>query len=122
MTSPSSGLPFNRPIFSSLLFTGLVLAISVSIAPTARADKNAKIGPKIASLGTAVVEESFDSQIAPPWVPAKGEWKVIKGVLAGIGLTVAGSHAKLDTEKPNYRFVMRGDSLSIDDLHIWDVQ
>ena len=30
------------------------------------------------------------------------------------------SHAKLDTEKPNYRFVMRGDSLKLDDLTVWD--
>ncbi len=36
------------------------------------------------------------------------------------GLSVEASHPSLATEKPNYRFVMRGDSLSIDDLKIWE--
>ena len=36
------------------------------------------------------------------------------------GLMVEASHSKLDTEKPNYRFVVKGDSLSIDDLTIWE--
>jgi hypothetical protein len=35
-------------------------------------------------------------------------------------LSVEATHAKLDTDKPNYRFVMRGDSLTIDDLHVWE--
>ncbi|TWU31348.1 hypothetical protein [Novipirellula artificiosorum] len=38
------------------------------------------------------------------------------------GLVVKASHASLDTEKPNYRFVMRGDSLSLDDLTVWDLK
>ena len=38
------------------------------------------------------------------------------------GAIVEASHAKLDTEKPNYRLVMRGDSLMIDDLHVWEIQ
>lgn len=38
------------------------------------------------------------------------------------GLKVSGQHARLDTDKPNYRFVMKGDSLSIDDLKIWGVK
>ncbi len=38
------------------------------------------------------------------------------------GASVKASHASLDTDKPNYRFVMRGNSLSIDDLRIWDVK
>lgn len=37
------------------------------------------------------------------------------------GLSVSASHTSLDTDKPNYRFVMRGDSLSIDDLQIWEL-
>jgi hypothetical protein len=36
------------------------------------------------------------------------------------GLLVEATHASLDTDKPNYRFVMKGDSLSIDDLQIWE--
>lgn len=38
------------------------------------------------------------------------------------GVGVNATHAKLDTDKPNYRFVMRGETLSVDDLKIWEVQ
>lgn len=38
------------------------------------------------------------------------------------GLTVEASHTSLNTDKPNYRFVMKGDSLSIDDLRIWEAK
>ena len=38
------------------------------------------------------------------------------------GLSVEATHASLDTDKPNYRFVMKGDSLSIDDLQIWELK
>ncbi|MCA9084282.1 MAG: DUF1080 domain-containing protein [Planctomycetaceae bacterium] len=38
------------------------------------------------------------------------------------GLAVEASDPKLDTDKPNYRFVMKGDSLSIDDLEIWELK
>lgn len=38
------------------------------------------------------------------------------------GIRVKATHAKLDTDKPNYRFVMRGDSLSIDDLQVWEAR
>lgn len=38
------------------------------------------------------------------------------------GLKVTGQNPRLDTEKPNYRFVMRGETLSIDDLKIWAVK
>ncbi|KAA5538975.1 hypothetical protein FYK55_25585 [Roseiconus nitratireducens] len=36
------------------------------------------------------------------------------------GAKVEASNPKLDTDKPNYRFVTRGDSLSIDDLKVWE--
>ncbi len=35
------------------------------------------------------------------------------------GLKVSGQHPRLDIEKPNYRWVMKGETLSIDDLKIW---
>jgi hypothetical protein len=38
------------------------------------------------------------------------------------GVIAEATHAKLDTDKPNYRFVMRDETLSIDDLQIWDVK
>lgn len=42
--------------------------------------------------------------------------------MADNGLKVAGQHARLDTSKPGYRLVMRGESLSIDDLKVWAVE
>lgn len=35
------------------------------------------------------------------------------------GMTAVGAHPSLAVEKPNYRFVMKGASLKIDDLKIW---
>ena len=37
------------------------------------------------------------------------------------GVVAKAQHEKLDTDKPNYRFVMRGESLSIDDLMVWEL-
>lgn len=37
------------------------------------------------------------------------------------GVTVEATHPSLDTKKPNYRFVMKGDWLAIDDLMIWEL-
>ncbi len=41
-------------------------------------------------------------------------------VQADNGAVAKASEKTLDTDKPNYRFVMRGNSLSIDDLQIWE--
>ena len=38
------------------------------------------------------------------------------------GASVSVQHEKLDTDKPNYRFIMKGNSLSVDDLSIWDLK
>lgn len=38
------------------------------------------------------------------------------------GITAEAQNAKLDTNKPNYRFVMRGKTLSIDDLSVWELE
>jgi hypothetical protein len=204
----------------------LAFTIAVCSFSTALAEKNATIETKIATVGSPVIKESFDSPLGKPAVAVKGQWKVVEGVLVGKelatdkhaavlnyqkknrnsvvrfafkldgetkgfnfslnhsgghlfrvvvapskmtlnldkdkkdpkskakvlatakgefeqgkwhtmqiemlgdrvvaqtdgGLIVEGSHAKLDTDKPNYRFVMRGDSLAIDDLHVWDVK
>lgn len=35
------------------------------------------------------------------------------------GTIVKGSHAELDTDKPNYRFVMRGATLQLDDVRVF---
>jgi hypothetical protein len=60
----------------------------------------------------------------------QGKWYTLQVEMVGDrvvaqtdhGIRVKASHAKLDTDKPNYRFVMRGESLSIDDLQIWEAQ
>lgn len=38
------------------------------------------------------------------------------------GLKAEGQHAGLDVDKPNYRFVTRGESLRLDDVRIWSVK
>lgn len=56
----------------------------------------------------------------------QGKWYTLQVEMVGDrvvamtdnGLKVSGQHPRLDTEKPNYRFVMRGEALSIDDLTI----
>lgn len=57
----------------------------------------------------------------------QGKWYTLQVEMVGDrvvamtdnGLKVTGQHPRLDTEKPNYRFVMKGETLSIDDLKIW---
>lgn len=57
----------------------------------------------------------------------QGKWYTLQVEMVGDrvvaitdnGLKVSGQHPRLDTAKPNYRFVMRGETLSIDDLKIW---
>jgi len=57
-----------------------------------------------------------------------GEWYTLQVEMKGErvvaqtdnGAIIEISHAKLDTDKPNYRFVMKGDSLKLDDLMVWD--
>lgn len=202
----------------------LALAISLGSFTIAQAEKNAQLAPKIASIGSVVVEETFSSSLPSVAKPVKGQWEVAGGVLTGKelasdkhaavlnyqkknrdsvvrfsfkldrqtkgfnfslnharghlfrvviapnkmtlnldkdkkdpkskavvlstakgefaqgkwytiqiemlrdrvvaqtdnGLIVDAKHAKLDTDKPNYRFVMRQETLTIDDLYIWD--
>ncbi|MBI5820697.1 MAG: hypothetical protein HZA88_17145, partial [Verrucomicrobia bacterium] len=38
------------------------------------------------------------------------------------GVKVVGSHPGLDVEKTGYRFVMRGESLLVSDLKVWEIQ
>ncbi len=38
------------------------------------------------------------------------------------GVKVQGQHVKLDVDKPQYRFIVKGETLSLDDLHIWEVK
>ena len=60
----------------------------------------------------------------------KGQWYTLQVEMIGDkvvaqtdnGAIVKASHEKLDTVKPNYRLVMRAESLLIDDLHVWNVK
>lgn len=57
----------------------------------------------------------------------QGKWYTLQVEMVGDrvvaitdnGLKVSGQHPRLATAKPNYRFVMRGETLLIDDLKIW---
>ena len=61
---------------------------------------------------------------------APGKWHTMQIEIVGDtfvaqadnGLHLKASHPKLDTDKPNYRFVMKGNSLAIDDLMIWETK
>lgn len=35
------------------------------------------------------------------------------------GARINGTHSSLDVDKPNYRFILRGDGLQLDDVTIW---
>ena len=60
----------------------------------------------------------------------QGKWHTMQVEIVGDkvavqtdnGVSVDASHPKLDTDKPNYRFVMRDATLSIDDLHVWEAK
>jgi len=43
-------------------------------------------------------------------------------VVTDNGLKVTGQNSRLDTDKPNYRFILKGESLVLDDVKIWAVQ
>ena len=221
------GDPFHTRFQEFTMFrpTSLSLLMAVCSFTTVFADKNASIETKLGTIGSPVVQESFDSTLAKAMIPVKGQWKILDGTLVAKelaadkhaavlnyqkknrnsvvrfsfkldgntngfnfslnhagghlfrvvvaptkislnldkdkkdpdskalvmatakgtfergkwytlqvemagkqvvaqtdnGLTVEATHDKLDTEKPNYRFVMRGESLALDDLRIWEL-
>jgi hypothetical protein len=91
----------------------------VIVAPTSlvlRTDKD-KNDTSIRSELIAQAKATFE----------QGKWYTLQVEMVGDrvvaitdnGLKVSGQHPRLDTDKPNYRFVMRGETLSIDDLKIW---
>ena len=43
-------------------------------------------------------------------------------VQADNGAKVEGSHPELDVEKTGYRFIMRGESLRVSDVKVWEVE
>ena len=60
---------------------------------------------------------------------AQGQWHTLliemKGdavaVSADNGATIQGTHDSLATEKTGYRLVLKGESLIVDDVHVWDI-
>jgi len=206
--------------------TCLSFLLIIGFVTTAWAEKNSLLEPKITTLGSPVITETYESPLAAPFTGVKGTWNVIDGILVGKelaadkhaavlnlqeknrdsvirfsfqlggdttgfnlsmnhasghlfrivvtpsamsinldknkkdaasktvvmatakgkfeqgkwytmqvemrgdrvvaqtdnGLIVEASNPTLDVDKPNYRFVMKGDSLSIDDLQIWEVK
>ena len=82
-------------------------------------DKDKK-DPKSKAKALATAKGSF----------GQGKWYTMQVEMVGErvhvqtdnGISASAQHPKLDTDKPNYRFVMRGETLSIDDLHVWNVK
>jgi hypothetical protein len=90
----------------------------VTVAPTAMTislDKDKKdASSKVIKLATA--KGKFEQGV---WYTMQVEMKGDKVVAqTDNGICLEASHVSLDTDKPGYRFVMKGDSLSIDDLHV----
>jgi hypothetical protein len=94
----------------------------VIVAPTGltvRTDKDKKDN----SIKSEVIAEAKGRFKSGQWYTLQVEMVGDRVVaMTDNGLKVSGQHARLDTDKPNYRFVMRGESLSIDDLRIWGVK
>lgn len=81
-------------------------------------DKDKK-DPKSKMINMATAKGSFkQGQWHSILVEVKGDKVVAQ---TSNGLKVSGSHGDFLTEKPSYRFVMKGQHLLIDDLKIWDV-
>lgn len=97
------------------LFRVAVAGNSVSIT----LDKDKK-DPKSKAMKMATATGKFE----------KGKWYTMQVEMKGDrvvaqtdnGLSLEATHEKLDTDKPNYRFVMRGSSVAIDDVSIWNVE
>jgi hypothetical protein len=84
-----------------------------------RTDKNKK-DPKSTPIMLARAKGKLDP----------GKWYTLQLELQGdkvvaqidCGLKVEGQHPSLDTNKTGYRFIMKGDSLLLDDLNVWKLE
>lgn len=94
----------------------------VTVGPSAisiNLDKN-KRDPASKAVVLATAEGKFDQA---KWHTLQVEIVADRVVVqTDNGLVVEASHPSIDVDKPNYRLVMKGDSLAIDDLLIWDVE
>lgn len=97
------------------LFRVAVAGNSVSII----LDKDKK-DPKSKAMKMATATGKFEKG---KWYTMQVEMKADRVVAqTDNGLLLEATHEKLDTDKPNYRFVMRGSSIAIDDVSVWDVE
>lgn len=79
-----------------------------------------KRDPKSKAVALATAKASFKPG---QWYTMQVEIKADQvAVQTDNGVSLTAQHPKLDADKPNYRFVMRGGSFSLDDLHVWDVE
>lgn len=97
------------------LFRVGVAGNSVSIT----LDKNKK-DPNSRAMKVATATGRFEKG---KWYTLQVEMKANRVVVqTDNGLLLEATNHKLDTDKPNYRFVMRGSSIAIDDLSVWEVE
>ncbi len=111
----TKGLNFSMNHAKGHLFRVVVTPTTMSL----NLDKD-KHDPQSKAVVLATAKGKFES----------GQWHTLQVEMVGDrvvaqtdnGLLVEGQHPSLDIEKPNYRFVTTGDSLSLDDLQIWEVK
>ena len=83
---------------------------------TDKANRKSKIPPKVlAKAGTKFEADKWYTML----VEVQGQQVTVQ---TDNGVTLKGSHASLDVKKPNYRFILRGQNLQLDDLKIWSVK
>ncbi|WP_442507499.1 family 16 glycoside hydrolase [Novipirellula sp. SH528] len=76
-----------------------------------------KLDPQSKAVALGTAKAKFETG---KWYTMQVEMKGDRVVVqADNGTSIDVTNNKLDTDKPNYRFVMRGDSLAIDDIHVW---
>ncbi len=100
-----------------------------------QAGKGTELKPLLAKPGSSILEKSFSGkELGKGWVANKGNWEIKDGALVGrekkedmhaAVLTLQQLDVRepsLDVEKTGYRFVMRGESLLLDDVKVWTVE
>lgn len=80
---------------------------------TDKPGKKSKIRPAV--LGKAAVKFAPD-QWYTMLVEVRGDTVAVQ---TDNGAKLKGTHSSLDVDKPNYRFILRGQSLQLDDVTIW---
>ena len=111
----TTGFHFSLNHKGGHLFRAIIAANKLTIS----LDKNKK-DPKSKAVALASAKGSF----------AQGKWYTMQVEMVGDrvlvqtdnGISAEAKHEKLNTDKPNYRFVMRSKTLVLDDLYVWEVK